>query len=204
MGCGSSSIWFPALQAKDHVVFIFLNLPALTVPGAWWVLSHYLFCCVIVSMLNNMGDSLFPIFVHLWQTQLIAHLTAITAPSPFILAGETLILSFTLHKVTCSGNDSSLLAGGQHHGDWSHQSLRSHSPGLWPKSHWWSLRTSSEGPCSPKLGLSTSFFLSPSGWIIQPLFSTEFPHWAIFISASFLHWIFLLSYPYSITLYILN
>ena len=51
-----------------------------------------LFCCVIVSMLNNMGDSLFPIFVHLWQTQLIAHLTAITAPSHFILAGETLLL----------------------------------------------------------------------------------------------------------------
>ena len=26
-----------------------------------------------------------------------------------------------------------------------------------------------------------SFFLSPSGWIIQPLFSTELPHWAMFI-----------------------
>ena len=92
MECGSSSIWLPALQAKDRVVFIFVNLPALTVPGTLWVLSHDLFCCVIVSMLNNMEDSLFPIFVHLWQTQLIAHLTAITAPSPFILAGETLVL----------------------------------------------------------------------------------------------------------------
>ena len=49
-----------------------------------------------------------------------------------------------------------------------------------------------------------SFFLSPSGWIIKPLFSTEFLHWAILISASFLHWIYSISYPYSSTLYILN
>ena len=40
--------------------------------------------------------------------------------------------------------------------------------------------------------------------LFQPLFSTEFPHWAILISASFLHWISSLSYPYFTTLYILN
>ena len=49
-----------------------------------------------------------------------------------------------------------------------------------------------------------SFFLLPSGWIIQPLFFTEFSCWAILISAAFLHWISSLSYPHSITLYILN
>ena len=31
-----------------------------------------------------------------------------------------------------------------------------------------------------------SFFLLPSGWIIQPLFSTEFPHWAILILLVFI------------------
>ena len=39
---------------------------------------------------------------------------------------------------------------------------------------------------------------------IQPLFSTEFPHWAILISATFLHWIYSLSYPHSITHYIFD
>ena len=39
---------------------------------------------------------------------------------------------------------------------------------------------------------------------IQPLFFTEFSYWAILISAAFLHWISSMSYPHSITLYILN
>ena len=67
-------------------MFIFVHLPALTVPGTWWVLRNYLFCCVTVYMLNDMENSLLPI------SQLIAYLTAITAPAPFILAGETPIL----------------------------------------------------------------------------------------------------------------
>lgn len=115
MGCVSSPIWLPVLQVKDHVVFIFVCLPALTVPGIWWALSNYMFCCVIVNMLNDVENSLLPSFVHLWQTQLIAHLTAITAPSPFILAGgDNFIWSFTLHKAiysTGSGSDSFCLAG---------------------------------------------------------------------------------------------
>lgn len=107
-GCGSSQIWLPPLQVKDRIVVILVHLPALTVPGTWWVLSNYLFCCVIVNMLNDMENSLLPI------SQLIAYLTSITAfPLYPCWRNPDFVWSFTLHKATCLGNDSSFLVRGR-------------------------------------------------------------------------------------------
>lgn len=141
MECGSSSIWLPALQAKDRVVFILWTCQ-LSQFLALRVLSHYLFCCVIVSMLNNMEDSLFPFLFTCGKHSWLPTPTAITAPSPLSLLEKLWFcsLSFT-STVTCPGSPC-----WRGRASWwlVPSSLQSHSPGLWPKSHWWSLRTSSE------------------------------------------------------------
>lgn len=88
-----------------------------------------MFCCVAVNILNYVENSFAPHFF----AQIHAHLTATTAPFPFILAGRSLILLDVSLSTKLCAQEMTRLAGaevGGVNGDWSVRSWPSSSSEL--------------------------------------------------------------------------